>query len=102
MSRGYGRAPRAARWLTLRYPAPCKVCGRTVATGEPAFYDYAARSATCDALACCDADGLTREVWHGSPVSGCYATARSDRRLGAGYVRDPGEDMADRWGESQH
>lgn len=23
----------------------------------------------------------------------------SDRRLGDGYVRDPGEDMADRWNE---
>lgn len=97
MSRRYRRAP---RWLALRYAAPCKVCGRTIPAGETAFYDYAARTATCADTACAERDGLTREVWHGSPVSGRYVSALSERRLGAGFVRDPGEDMADRWSET--
>jgi len=99
--RGYrSQGPRAPRWLALKYAAPCKVCARTIPAGETAFYDYATRTATCNDMACCEVDGLTREVWHGSPVSGRWVPAVSDRRMGTGYVRDPGEDMADRWNET--
>lgn len=86
--------------MALRFAGVCKVCGCVVPAGVTAFYDYSARSVTCSALACCEADGLTREVWVGSPVSGGWSTATAGSRLGEGYVRDPGEDMADRWGES--
>jgi len=48
--------------MDLRYAAPCKVCGKRIAVGERAFYDYAARTATCNDPECCDADGLTEQV----------------------------------------
>ena len=102
---GYrGRRPsnrhREPRWLALRYPAQCKVCRRMIPVGEHAFYDYGRRTATCHDMPCCEADGLTSDEWHGSPVSGRYVPARRESRIGAGYVRDPGEDAADRWAEA--
>jgi hypothetical protein len=87
--------------MTLKYAATCHVCGEAVAAGEVGYYDYATRQVTCTAIPCADADGLTRQVWHGSPVSGRYVSALADRRIGSGFVRDPGEDAADRWLESQ-
>src|SRR3982751_4825772 len=101
MSRYRNSAPRANRWMALRYAAPCKVCTRTIPAGETAFYDYAARTATCHGVACAEADGLTRDEWHGSPTSGRWAQTLSAHRMGGGYVRDPGEDAADRWNERQ-
>jgi hypothetical protein len=86
--------------MSLRYAGTCHVCGGAVAAGETAFYDQSTRRITCSTMACADADGLTRDGWVGSPASGHWAPALSDRRIGSGYVRDPGEDMADRWNES--
>ena len=79
---------REPRWMELRYAGECKVCRRTVPAGETAFYDYAARTVTCSAPECCAADGLTREEWRGSPVSGGYVTVTAATRLGAGYKRE--------------
>jgi hypothetical protein len=97
-------APRPARWMTLKYPGTCKVCAAPIPAGETGYYDPATRTVTCYDLACCEADGLTRQEWNGSPVSGRWITVRSERRIGRGHasepVRDPGEDMADRWNET--
>ena len=90
---------REPRWLPLRYAATCKVCGRTIPVGESAFYDYAAKAVTCSDMPCCEADGLTREVWVGSPMSGHWAPQRTGVRLIGSGLRDPGEDAADRWSE---
>jgi len=100
MNRHYDRRPRANRWMALKYAGTCKVCGRAIPTGETAFYDYAAQTTTCPDLACCKVDGLTHDEWHGSPVSGRWVPTVSDARTGTGYVRDPGEDAADRWTET--
>jgi hypothetical protein len=91
--------------MALKYAGTCKVCGRAIPAGETAFYDPAARSTTCADMACAKADGLTHQVWHGSPVSGRWVDALSEHRMGSGHrpdvtVRDPGEDMADRWNET--
>lgn len=86
--RTYGRrssAPRAARWMELRYAAPCKVCARRILAGERAFYDYSARTATCTDMECADADGLTTDTWVGAPTSGQFVPTLAAQRLGSGY-----------------
>ena len=92
-------APRPARWMDLKYAGRCCVCGASLAVGTRAFYDPADKTVTCVDLACCESSGLTREVWSGSPVSGSWIKTRAERRIGS-FVRDPGEDAADRWNES--
>ena len=77
--------PRVSRWMALKYPAACKVCRAPIAAGATAYYDYNARTATCGDPECTKADGLTREEWRGSPVSGGYVTVTAERRLGEGY-----------------
>lgn len=72
-----------SRWMTVRYPGACKVCGAAIAAGERAFWDAPARTVTCWSLTCCEADGLTRQQWQGSPVSGGYVSVRADRRIGS-------------------
>ena len=108
--KSYGRsAPRPARWMDLHYAGSCCVCGVAMPAGARGFYDPADRSVCCTSLDCAEAHGVTTLVWNGSPVSGGYVLTLSDHRLGApatvAYgrheVRDPGEDMADRWSESQ-
>lgn len=99
--RNYRRSAPVSRWLECKFDGTCKVCGRTIPAGEHAFWDCVARTVTCNNLECCKADGLTRDVWHGSPVSGSWQPTVAASRIGGGYVRDPGEDMADRWNERQ-
>ena len=79
------RAPQS-RWMNLKYAGTCKVCGTTVAAGEHAFYDAAARQITCDKMDCCEADNLTAREWAGSPVSGKFVTVRAARRIGNPYT----------------
>lgn len=86
MARRYGTAQPVSRWMSLKFAGVCKVCGSTVPAGESAFWDSATRKITCHALECCEADGLTRSEWRGSPVSGAFITVRSDRRIGSGYA----------------
>ena len=82
---GYRRrsttAPRVGRWMDLRYAGSCSACRVALPAGTRAFYDPADRSVTCTDMACCEASGLTRQEWSGSPVSGSYVTVRSDTRL---------------------
>ena len=102
--RRYRGAPRPARWMDLKYAGVCSVCGERLPVGTRAWYSPADRSVTCTNLECARARGLTTEVWHGSPIhgrmveqldpNGYLFNART-----ADYVRDPGEDMADRWNE---
>jgi hypothetical protein len=68
--------------MDLRYAGTCKVCGSALTAGTRAFYDGDARTVTCLAIECCEADGLTREEWQGSPVSGSYVMVRAERRIG--------------------
>jgi hypothetical protein len=54
-----GRAGGGSRWMTLRYPGRCKVCGAALRAGTLAFWDAGARTVTCERIDCADADGLT-------------------------------------------
>jgi hypothetical protein len=87
MSRRGAYARRAggsgSRWMDLRYAGTCKVCGAALPAGERAFWDASAKTVTCWLLACCEADGLTRQEWQGSPVSGGYVTVRAESRIGS-------------------
>lgn len=99
--RSYG-AP-TARWMALKYAGTCSVCGERVPVGVTAFYSPADRSVTCSSIPCAKARGLTRQEWVGSPVSGAWVDVLADGALfrpAGDPVRDPGEDMADRWNES--
>jgi hypothetical protein len=65
MARKYGRsAPSASRsrWMQLKYPGVCKVCGESLPAGTLAYWDSAAKTVTCHGIACCEADGLTETV----------------------------------------
>ena len=80
----YRRSGAGSRWMDLRYAGTCKVCGARVAAGQRGYWDAGARTVTCHALACCEADGLTKQelVWDGT-ASGQRVTVRSERRIGA-------------------
>jgi len=71
-----------SRWLTLRYAGSCKVCGAELPAGSFAFCDAATRAVTCERIECAEADGLTRQEWSGSPVSGQFVRVRVERRVG--------------------
>lgn len=94
---GYGRTARrstgGSRWMDLRYKGTCKVCKKQVPAGERAFYDAESRTVTCFELECCVADGLTEQVWSGSPVSGAFVAQRTEKRMGTPYpLPDPEAD----------
>jgi hypothetical protein len=75
-----------SRWMSLRYAGSCKVCGSRIAAGEQAYWDANARTVTCEAMACCEADGLTTEKLPTGPWDGPAdqrITVRADKRVGA-------------------
>jgi hypothetical protein len=74
-----------SRWMDLRYAGQCKVCGSGIAAGESAYWDAGARTVTCQAMACCEADGLTTEKAPTGPWDGPAdqrITVRADKRIG--------------------
>ncbi len=81
-SRRSGTAAPRARWMDLRYAGTCAQCSADLPAGTRAFYDPADRTVCCLEMACCDAHGLTREKWTGSPLSGQWTTVRSETRIG--------------------
>jgi hypothetical protein len=58
-----------SRWMNLRYAGTCKVCAQSLPAGTNAYWDASARTVTCSAIACAQADGLTQvtERWAGNP-----------------------------------
>ena len=70
----------AGRWMDLRRPGTC-TAGEELPAGTRAFWDPQDQTVTCAYLEHAQAAGLTREVWHGSPVSGRWVRVLSDRRL---------------------
>ncbi len=59
-NRNYRRTSSAgSRWMNLRYAGNCKVCGTSIPKGDTAYWDASARTVTCYAWECCEADGLT-------------------------------------------
>jgi hypothetical protein len=84
-NRNYRRTSGAgSRWMQLRYADTCKVCGARIAVGETAYWDAGARTVTCHAMDCCDADGLTAN----QPLTGPWDNrtdlrVRADHRIGA-------------------
>ena len=68
--------------MTVRYPGLCKVCGAELPAGSFAFWDADTRAVTCERIECAEADGLTRQEWSGSPVSGQFVRVRAERRIG--------------------
>lgn len=75
-------APRPARWMDLKYAGRCQVCHATLPVGTRAFYDPRDRSVTCTSIECAKAAGITKQEWHGSPVSGNWVDVLSETRLG--------------------
>ena len=59
------------------------MCKKQVPAGERAFYDAEAKTVTCWELECCVADGLTEQVWSGSPVDGAFVPSRTEKRVGS-------------------
>jgi hypothetical protein len=45
--------------MALRFAGSCKICGSRIAAGETAYWDAGAKTVTCHAISCCEADGLT-------------------------------------------
>lgn len=79
-----------SRWMNLRYAGACKVCGKSVAAGELAFWDAAAKSVTCHSIECAKADGLTKTelVWDGT-AAGKRVDAFAEQRIGDAAPADP-------------
>ena len=65
-----------SRWMSLRYPGVCRVCGSSLAAGALAFWDAGARTVTCERIDCAAADGLTTN----EPLSGPW-DKRADTRV---------------------
>lgn len=82
--RRYGASSgNGSRWMNLRYAGTCKVCGAAIAKGERGYWDSVAKTVTCSALDCADADGLTRT----EPLTGLWdkrtdTRVLADRRIG--------------------
>jgi hypothetical protein len=75
-----------SRWMQVRYAGVCRVCGSRIAAGEQAYWDASARTVTCEAMACCEADGLTTVQLPTGPWDGPAdqrITVRSDPRIGS-------------------
>jgi hypothetical protein len=83
-NRNYRRPSGAgSRWMNLRFAGSCKVCGSRIAAGDLAYWDSVARTVTCHAIDCADADGLTTN----KPLTGPWDTRtdireRADHRIG--------------------
>lgn len=82
---GYARRTRSTsrtgKWMDLRYAGTCRVCKTELPAGTRAYWEPSDRSTTCTAMDCAAANGLTEEVWNGSPVSGSYVTQLSATRF---------------------
>ena len=83
----YRRSTSKSRWMSLRYAGVCKVCGQSIPAGAQAFWDAGPKTVTCHDIACCEADGLTEQVWSGSPVSGQFVPSRTSQRVGRAAPR---------------
>ena len=76
--------------MSLRYAGSCKVCGSRIAVGDQAYWDASARTVTCHAIDCCDADGLVTN----RPLTGPWDTRtdtreRVDHRIGSAAPSAP-------------
>lgn len=101
-ARPTARSASGARWLAVKFAGECSRCGRPIEKGTRAIYYYGSKSLTCSAIPCARAAGFTTQVWTGSPVSGSWVDSLTEYQAAASEpVRDPGEDMADRWNERQ-
>jgi hypothetical protein len=83
--RGRGRRSSSSsrsRWMDLRYAGACKVCGGHLPAGTRAYWDAAARTVTCTAIECVDADGLTTV----EPLTGPWDKRTDTRVLAASRV----------------
>jgi hypothetical protein len=79
-----------SRWMQLRYAGVCKVCGAGIAKGATAYLDASARTVTCHAIECCDADGLTTNQSLTGPWDKRTDTrVRSDHRIGEAAPTSP-------------
>ena len=98
MSYRYRNSPRrsSSRWMALRYAGVCKVCGTSLPVDARAFWDASARTVTCDALDCAEADGLTTT----EPLTGPWDKRTDTRVLTESRVRPaaPAQFTAARFG----
>jgi hypothetical protein len=82
-------APRAGRWMELRYAGVCAGGGEELEAGVRAFYDPSDRTVCCTDLGHAEVYGVTEEVWQGSPTGGGYVNRLAAVRVGGGNVVDP-------------
>jgi hypothetical protein len=93
------RSSSGSRWMQLRYPGDCKMCGEHLAAGATAYWDSATHRITCEDLECCERDGLTREetVWDGTAAGRrVHSASRPPHRTGSARCRCPRECSASR------
>ncbi|AHY27145.1 hypothetical protein PBI_PHANTASTIC_82 [Mycobacterium phage Phantastic] len=86
MRRYNRRRPSGSRWMNLHRADTCKVCGNEIRAGERAYWDARHRNVTCTRIECAKADGLTRQEWRGSPVSGGFVDVLAETRIGMAAV----------------
>ena len=73
---GFAMSARPSRWMPLRYPGKCHICGQPLPAGATAYWDAVAHTVTCFAIDCADADGLTVQ----KPLTGPW-DKRTDLRV---------------------
>ena len=78
------------RTIAVKYAGPCACCGATINAGELADYYPAGTIAS----------RTTPAIAHIGGLDGTSARCASEIRTGTEFVRDPGEDTADRWNET--
>lgn len=82
------------RVITVKYPGPCGCCGTEIKAGEIADYYPIGTIAGRSAPTIAHLGGLDGN----SPR--CTSELRKAMNREPAYVRDPGEDSADRWSET--
>lgn len=78
------------RTIAVKYAGPCACCGATINAGELADYYPVGTIAS----------RTTPAIAHIGGLDGNSARCTANLRQAVELVRDPGEDMADRWNET--
>ncbi|ASZ75514.1 hypothetical protein KIW74_gp14 [Mycobacterium phage Kimona] len=82
----YARRQSGSRWMNLHFAGMCKMCGNEIRAGQRAYWDARNRNITCTQIECAKADGLTKQEWKGSPVSGQFVDVLAETRIGPAAV----------------
>lgn len=78
------------RTITVKYAGACACCGATIKAGETATYYPVGTIAGMS----------TAAIAHVGGLDGNSARCAGEIKNRAEFIRDPGEDAADRWNET--